>query len=87
MAIVGGFRGSRLCVPVPDSVESRFSQTLKRLHLLQLFAVGNEADAIDVTDLTQPIAHLRCAEFFRVEGGQITTIRLVFQAIAHNTKA
>ena len=64
----------------------RFSQTLNKRDMLQLFAVGNEAAAIYDCDLAPPIKQLRCAEFFRVEGGQITAIRLVFDATAYNAK-
>jgi hypothetical protein len=61
----------------------RFSQTLKALHMLQLFGSGAEAAAIYDCDLTAPVDHLRCAEVFRVEGEQIVSLRLVFDATAY----
>ncbi len=64
----------------------RFTQTLKQRHLLQLLAVGSEAAAIYDCDLAPPIEQLRCAEFFRVEGSQIMSIRLVFDATPYKTK-
>jgi hypothetical protein len=59
---------------------ARFSKTVKGQHMLQLFAVGAEAAAIYDCELTAPVSVLRCAEVFRVEGEQITSIRLVFDA-------
>ena len=65
----------------------RFAQTLNQRHMLQLFANGAEAAAIYDCDLAPPIKELRCAELFRVEAGQITSIRLVFDATPYKTKA
>ncbi|MEO7033352.1 MAG: nuclear transport factor 2 family protein [Polyangiaceae bacterium] len=65
---------------------ARFNQTMNSRRLLQLFAVGNEAAAIYDCELAPPINHLRCAEFFRVEGAQITAIRLVFDATPYRAK-
>ncbi len=65
----------------------RFSKTLKAQHMLQLFGSGAEAAAIYDCDLTPPIERLRCAEMFRVEGAQIVSIRLVFDATPYNLAA
>lgn len=64
----------------------RFTKTLQRQHMLQLFAVGDEAAAIYDCSLTAPVDTLRCAEFFRVEGDKISSIRLVFDATAYQRK-
>ena len=64
----------------------RFNQTMNSRRMLQLFAVGDEAAAIYDCELQPPINHLRCTEFFRVEGGQITVIRLVFDATPYRAK-
>jgi len=58
----------------------RFNQTLRQRTLLQLVSVGNEAAALYDCELPSPVAHLRCGEFFRIEGERITAIRLVFDA-------
>ncbi len=65
----------------------RFTKTLKAQHMLQLFGSGAEAAAIYDCDLTPPIERLRCAEMFRIEGGQIVSIRLVFDATPYKLAA
>jgi hypothetical protein len=64
----------------------RFTKTLKRHQMLQLFGSGAEAAALYDCDLTAPIDRLRCAEVFRVEGAQIVTIRLVFDATPYKLR-
>lgn len=64
-----------------------FTKTLKGLHMLQFFANGAEAVAIYDCDLTAPVPSLRCAEVFRVEGDQIVSLRLVFDATAYRAKS
>jgi len=59
---------------------ARFSKTLKSVNFLQTIAIGDEAAVIYDCELTAPMERLRCAEFFRVEGDRIATIRLVFDA-------
>jgi hypothetical protein len=65
----------------------RFTKTLKGLHMLQLFSVGSEAAAIYDCEVQAPIERLRCAEFFRIEGEQITSVRLVFDATPYKLAA
>lgn len=65
----------------------RFSKTVKQQHMLQLFGAGMEAAAIYDCDLTAPTDVLRCAEIFRVEGAQIVSIRLVFDATPYKLAA
>lgn len=65
----------------------RFAKTLKKLHMLQLIGSGAEAAAIYDCDLTAPVDILRCAEAFRVEGSQIVSIRLVFDATPYKLAA
>lgn len=62
---------------------ARFAKTVKAQRMLQLLAVGSEAAAIYDCQLTGPVDVLRCAEFFRVEGEHIVSIRLVFDASAY----
>jgi len=62
---------------------ARFTKTVKTQRMLQLVAVGSEAAAIYDCELTGPVDVLRCAEFFRVEGERIVSIRLVFDASAY----
>jgi len=54
---------------------------------VQLIGSGAEAAAIYDCDLTAPVERLRCAEVFRVEGGQIVSIRLVFDATPYKQAA
>jgi len=63
---------------------TRFNGTVRARHMLQMFANGDEAAAIYDCELTAPVDSLRCAEIFRVEGGCICSIRLVFDASAYN---
>jgi ketosteroid isomerase-like protein len=58
----------------------RFAKTVKGFTMLQLLGSGTEAAAIYDCALTAPVERLRCAEVFRVEGEQIVSIRLVFDA-------
>jgi len=64
----------------------RFGKTVRAHRMLQMFASGNEAAAIYDCDLTAPVDSLRLAEFFRVEGDRITSIRLIFDASAYKAK-
>jgi len=65
---------------------TRFNGTVRARHMLQMFGSGDEAAAIYDCELTAPVDSLRCAEIFRVEGGCICSIRLVFDASAYRTK-
>ena len=65
----------------------RFAKTVKNLTMLQLIGAGTEAAAIYDCALTAPIDCLRCAEMFRVEGEQIVSIRLVFDATPYKLPA
>ena len=58
----------------------RFTPSLKRLHMLQLFAAGSEAAALYDCELLPPVCNLRCTEIFRVAGERITSLHLVFDA-------
>jgi len=64
----------------------RFGSTVRAHRMLQMFASGNEAAAIYDCDLTAPVDNLRLAEFFRVEGDRICSIRLIFDASAYKAK-
>jgi hypothetical protein len=64
----------------------RFSTTLKARRMLQIVTAGAEAAALYDCDLTGPVNTLRCAEFFRVAGDQIESIRLVFDATEYRKK-
>ena len=64
----------------------RFTPSLKSLHMLQLFAAGDEAAALYDCELLPPILGLRCAEVFRVEGERITSLHLVFDATPFKLK-
>jgi hypothetical protein len=66
---------------------ARFAKTVKGFQMLQLIGSGNEAAAIYDCALTAPVKELRCAEVFRVEGEQIVSIRLVFDATPYRTAA
>lgn len=65
----------------------RFAKTVKGLTMLQQLAAGTEAAAIYDCALTAPVERLRCAEVFRVEGDQIVSIRLVFDATPYRLPA
>jgi SnoaL-like domain len=65
----------------------RFSQTVRGFTMLQLIGSGNEAAAIYDCLLTRPVDVLRCAEVFRVEGEQIVSLRLVFDATPYKSQA
>ena len=65
----------------------RFTPSLKSLHMLQLFASGDEAAALYDCELLPPILGLRCTEIFRAEGGQIVSLHLVFDATPFKLKA
>jgi SnoaL-like domain len=62
---------------------SRFVPTLKAHRMLQLVALEDEAAAVYDCDLTAPVSNLRFAEFFRVAGNRIESIRLVYDATEH----
>jgi ketosteroid isomerase-like protein len=62
---------------------ARFAKTVKALRFVQLVHEGNEAAAIYDCELTGPVDELRIAEFFRVEGDAIRSIRLAFDATAY----
>jgi hypothetical protein len=64
---------------------SRFAKTVKSLTMLQLIGSGMEAAAIYDCALTAPVDQLRCAEVFRIEGEQIVSIRLVFDATPYRS--
>jgi len=66
---------------------ARFAKTLKGFTMLQLITSGSEAAAIYDCALTAPVDCLRCAEVFRIEGEQIVSIRLVFDATAYKSAA
>ncbi len=65
----------------------RFAKTVKGFTMLQLIGSGSEAAAIYDCALTAPVERLRCAEVFRVEGEQIVSIRLVFDATPYKLPA
>jgi hypothetical protein len=65
----------------------RFAKTLKGFTMLQQLGSGTEAAAIYDCLLTAPVDCLRCAEVFRVEGAQIVSIRLVFDATPYKSPA
>jgi limonene-1,2-epoxide hydrolase len=66
---------------------SRFARTLKGISFIQTIATGTEASAVYDCALTAPVDTLRCAEFFRIEGGRIKAIRLVFDATEYRKTA
>ena len=66
---------------------ARFAKTVKGFSMLQLIGSGSEAAAIYDCALTAPVDQLRCAEVFRIEGEQIVSIRLVFDATPYKSAA
>jgi SnoaL-like domain len=60
-----------------------FVTTVKSRRMLQIVAAGDEAAALYDCELTRPVNTLRCAEFFRVVGNRIESIRLLFDATAY----
>ena len=65
----------------------RFAKTVKGFTPLQQLASGMQAAAIYDCALTAPVELLRCAEVFRIEGDQIVSIRLVFDATPYKLAA
>jgi hypothetical protein len=63
-----------------------FVTTLKTRRMLQIVAAGDEAAALYDCELTRPVNTLRCAEFFRVAGNRIESIRLLFDATEYRKK-
>lgn len=57
-----------------------FQQMLRGVNLLQSLFSGTEAALLYDCDTMTPAGVIRTAEFFTVEGGKITSIRLVFDA-------
>jgi hypothetical protein len=56
----------------------RISGSVRELRLVQTVAVGDESAVLYDADLESPRGTHRFAEFFRVEGDTIASIRLVF---------
>jgi hypothetical protein len=65
----------------------RFATTLKELRMLSTHIAESEAAVLYDCTLTAPTPLLRLAEFFRVEHGKITSIRLVFDATEYRRPA
>ncbi len=59
---------------------ARFASTVKALRFISQIYDTNEAAVLYECDLTRPAGTHRFAEFFRVEGGKIRAIQLVFDA-------
>lgn len=59
---------------------ARFAKSVKSLQRLQLTASDDEAAALYDCHTIEgaPVPTFRCAEFFRVSGGRISSITLVF---------
>ncbi len=64
----------------PSFIEAlrRISTTVRELRFLHTLAHGDECAVLYDADLEMPRGTHRFAEFFRVEGERIATIRLVF---------
>lgn len=56
----------------------RISASVRELRLVQTIVVGDEGAVLYDADLESPRGTHRFAEFFRVEGERIASIRLVF---------
>ncbi len=63
---------------IPGLVQ--FARGLERFRPLQLLVAGEEAASLYECDLSAPAGTYRFAEFFRVRGGRIQLLRLVFDA-------
>lgn len=72
--------------PLVEAI-ARFAKALKQVDFHQTLAASDEAAVIYDCQLTWPVDVLRCAEFFRVEGHRITSIRLVFDATEYRRAA
>ncbi len=64
----------------------RFTPSLKRLQMLQLFGADGEATALYDCELLPPICNLRCCEVFKAEGDRITSLQLIFDATPFKIK-
>ena len=58
----------------------RFAKSVTTFRPLQELCVGNEMAVLYDCDLIRPAGTHRFAEFFRVENGRITELRLLFDA-------
>ena len=58
----------------------RFAKTVTAFRLIQEMCVGREMAVLYDCDLTRPGGTHRFAEFFRVDNGRITELRLLFDA-------
>jgi ketosteroid isomerase-like protein len=74
--LIGRRTGAEALVP---GVE-RFAKSVTAFRLIQELCSGNEVAVLYDCDLTRPAGTHRFAEFFRVENGRITELRLLFDA-------
>lgn len=81
--LVGRRSGAQALVP---GVE-RFAKTVTAFRLVQELCTGNEMAALYDCELTRPAGTHRFAEFFRVENGRITELRLLFDATEYRKLA
>jgi ketosteroid isomerase-like protein len=81
--LVGRRSGAQALVP---GVE-RFAKTVTSFRLIQELCTGSEMAVLYDCDLTRPAGTHRFAEFFRVENGRITELRLLFDATEYRKLA
>ncbi len=81
--LVGQRRGAQALVP---GVE-RFAKSVTSFRLVQELCVGSEMAVLYDCALTRPSGTHRFAEFFRVEDGLITELRLLFDATEYRKLA
>jgi ketosteroid isomerase-like protein len=81
--LVGQRRGAEALVPGVQ----RFATSVTSFRMIQELCVGNEMAVLYDCSLTRPAGTHRFAEFFRVENGRITELRLLFDATEYRKLA
>ena len=79
--------GRRVGAPALVPGVERFAKSVTSFLLIQELCTGNEMAVLYDCGLTRPAGTHRFAEFFRVENGRITELRLLFDATEYRKLA